>query len=81
MLFGGVLIAILVKYTFPYHWSWLECLLFGAVLGATDPVAVAAILSEVGPRRLLQAELSHLSFHKPSEAFTIHKSSFKIVPP
>lgn len=38
---------MLVKYTFPYNWSWVECLLFGAIFGATDPVAVVAVLKEV----------------------------------
>lgn len=49
VLLGGFLTALLVRYTFPYHWSWLQCLLFGSVLSATDPVAVAAVLSEVRP--------------------------------
>ena len=47
VLIGMGLTAVLVKYTFPYNWSWIQCLLFGGVLSATDPVAVAAILSEV----------------------------------
>ena len=44
---GMGLTAVLVKYSFPYNWSWIQCLLFGGVLSATDPVAVAAIMSEV----------------------------------
>ncbi len=47
VLFGASLTAVLVKYTFPYSWSWVECLLFGAVFSATDPVAVVAVLKEV----------------------------------
>ncbi len=39
--------AVLVKYTFPYDWSWVESLLFGAMFSATDPVAVVAVLKEV----------------------------------
>lgn len=47
VLFGASLTAVLVKFTFPYDWSWVECLLFGAVFSATDPVAVVAVLKEV----------------------------------
>ena len=42
------MLAVLVYYTFPYDWSWVECLLFGAAFSATDPVAVIAVLREVG---------------------------------
>lgn len=42
-----LLIALCAKYAFPYNWSWPECLLFGAMLSATDPVAVVAVLQEV----------------------------------
>ena len=47
VLFGAALLAVLVYYTFPYNWSWVECLLFGAIFSATDPVAVVAVLKEV----------------------------------
>lgn len=43
---GASLTAVLVKYTFPYNWTWVECLLFGSVFSATDPVAVVAVLKE-----------------------------------
>ncbi len=42
-----MLTAVLVKYTFPYNWNWVESLLFGAMFSATDPVAVVAVLKEV----------------------------------
>ncbi|KAK9791813.1 hypothetical protein WJX73_006506 [Symbiochloris irregularis] len=45
---GTALLAVLVKYTFPYNWRWVECLLFGAAFSATDPVAVIAVLREAG---------------------------------
>eukprot|EP01065_Artemidia_motanka_P005821 TRINITY_DN1281_c0_g2_i2.p1 TRINITY_DN1281_c0_g2~~TRINITY_DN1281_c0_g2_i2.p1 ORF type:complete len:1553 (+),score=505.99 TRINITY_DN1281_c0_g2_i2:43-4701(+) len=31
-----------------YDWNWYACLLFGTILSATDPVAVVALLKELG---------------------------------
>eukprot|EP01062_Namystynia_karyoxenos_P068644 TRINITY_DN6352_c0_g1_i1.p1 TRINITY_DN6352_c0_g1~~TRINITY_DN6352_c0_g1_i1.p1 ORF type:complete len:1565 (+),score=487.12 TRINITY_DN6352_c0_g1_i1:71-4696(+) len=37
------------KYVFTkYKWNWYACLLFGTILSATDPVAVVALLKELG---------------------------------
>ncbi len=47
VVIGTALTAVFVKYVFPYNWTWLESLLFGAMLSATDPVAVIALLHEV----------------------------------
>ena len=52
VLIGAALTAVMVKYTFPYNWTWVESLLFGAMFSATDPVAVVAVLKEVSPYRL-----------------------------
>ncbi len=36
-----------------WQWAWMPALLFGALISATDPVAVVALLREVGaPKRL-----------------------------
>jgi NhaP-type Na+/H+ or K+/H+ antiporter len=38
---------------FDWHWGWIAALSFGALASATDPVAVVAILRELGaPKRL-----------------------------
>ena len=49
----GVLISTFclgaaLKLTFPYQWSWKMSLLLGGLLSATDPVAVVALLKELG---------------------------------
>jgi NhaP-type Na+/H+ or K+/H+ antiporter len=35
-----VIVAVVYKYAFPYGWSWVQSFLFGAIISATDPVAV-----------------------------------------
>lgn len=53
VLAGTCLVALIGFYVFPYSWSWPLAMTFGSILAATDPVAVSALLSEVGaPPRL-----------------------------
>jgi NhaP-type Na+/H+ or K+/H+ antiporter len=53
VLAGTVLTALIAYYIFPYGWSFNLAMTFGSILSATDPVAVAALLEEVGaPPRL-----------------------------
>ena len=44
MLLQVVLIALVGMITFPYNWGWVESLMLGAILSATDPVAVIALI-------------------------------------
>ncbi|POC51571.1 peptidase, partial [Vibrio vulnificus] len=57
----GLMLAIwltaeLVAWVLPEHWqwSWALCLMFGALISATDPVAVVALLKEVSSRKRLE---------------------------
>jgi Na+/H+ antiporter len=55
MLLSTGLTALAALYIAPAHWQWsgLEALVFGALISATDPVAVVALLREMGaPKRL-----------------------------
>lgn len=40
VLVGTSLTALFTVYTFPYNWDWATALTFGAMMSATDPVAV-----------------------------------------
>eukprot|EP01064_Diplonema_japonicum_P018334 TRINITY_DN2702_c0_g1_i1.p1 TRINITY_DN2702_c0_g1~~TRINITY_DN2702_c0_g1_i1.p1 ORF type:complete len:1161 (+),score=205.37 TRINITY_DN2702_c0_g1_i1:36-3518(+) len=48
------LTAVLCRFLFTtagvgvYDWSWVTCILYGAIVSATDPVAVVALLKELG---------------------------------
>lgn len=53
MLAGTVLTALVAFYIFPFGWSFNLAMTFGSILSATDPVAVAALMEELGaPPRL-----------------------------
>lgn len=53
VLAGTTMTACIGYYIFPYNWSFNLSMTFGAILAATDPVAVAALMNEVGaPPRL-----------------------------
>ena len=54
LIFATFVTAFLVRYLLPWHWNWPICLLFGALISATDPVAVVALLREVSSRKRLE---------------------------
>ncbi|SDJ28180.1 NhaP-type Na+/H+ or K+/H+ antiporter [Ferrimonas sediminum] len=54
LMVAAALTALLVKWAFPWEWSWAVCLLFGTLISATDPVAVVALLKEVSSRKRLE---------------------------
>lgn len=40
--------CLLAIYVFDYGWDWLVGMMFGAIMSATDPVAVVALLKDLG---------------------------------
>ena len=48
VLIGAALMGVIVKYMLPYDWNWNLAMTFGAILSATDPVAVVALLKSAG---------------------------------
>lgn len=58
VLAGTVLTACVGFYVFPYDWSFRLALTFGSILAATDPVAVSALLNEVGAPPRLKMHIS-----------------------
>ncbi|RDH44311.1 cation:proton antiporter [Zooshikella ganghwensis] len=57
LVIATTLTASLAKWMFPWDWSWALCLMFGALISATDPVAVVALLKEVSSRKRLETLL------------------------
>ncbi len=54
LIMAAGLTAVLAYLVFPWSWSWPVCFLFGALISATDPVAVVALLKEVSSRKRLE---------------------------
>ena len=48
LIITTALTAIMARYIFSYDWSWVTAVLFGAIFSATDPVAVVALLKDLG---------------------------------
>jgi NhaP-type Na+/H+ or K+/H+ antiporter len=47
------LVAVVVQELFDYGWDWQTAFCFGSMLSATDPVAVVALLKELGASKRL----------------------------
>lgn len=57
LILAAMATAVLARFLFPWEWSWSLCFLFGALVSATDPVAVVALLKEVSSRKRLETLL------------------------
>ena len=53
VLMGTGVLGTLLYYGLPYDWSYSFSLMTGAILSATDPVAVVALLKELGASKRL----------------------------
>lgn len=53
MLLLKILGINILQFAFPYNWDWKTSLLLGGLLSATDPVAVVALLRELGASKKL----------------------------
>jgi len=53
VLAGTALTAAFARWVLPYDWSWVLCFTFGSILSATDPVAVLALLKDLGASKNL----------------------------
>ena len=51
-------VAALMKLFTGAHASWTECLIFGALISPTDPIAVLEMLRRIGVNRSIEAQLA-----------------------
>ncbi|GAB5358515.1 hypothetical protein AAMO2058_000464900 [Amorphochlora amoebiformis] len=64
-----ILTAVITRYVFPYDWDWPTALTFGAMMSATDPVAVVALLKSVGASKRLATLIEAESLFNDGTAF------------
>ena len=48
VMVGSSIFAVVAHEVLPFNWDWELCLAFGAVMSATDPVAVVSLLNQLG---------------------------------
>jgi len=48
VIMGTAMTGAFAKWVLPYNWGWSACLCFGAILSATDPVAVVSLFGSLG---------------------------------
>mmetsp|Transcript_2950 Transcript_2950/g.4511 ORF Transcript_2950/g.4511 Transcript_2950/m.4511 type:complete len:912 (+) Transcript_2950:73-2808(+) len=79
VLAGTALTALVAYYILPYEWSFDLCMTFGAILSATDPVAVSVLMNELGAPPRLRMHISGESLLNDGSAyvfFTIFRARF-----
>ncbi|XP_077865611.1 sperm-specific sodium:proton exchanger-like [Saccoglossus kowalevskii] len=53
LMVASVLTAVLAMYVFSYEWEFSTAMMFGSIMSATDPVAVVALLKDLGASKQL----------------------------
>jgi NhaP-type Na+/H+ or K+/H+ antiporter len=71
VLVGTALTALVGYYILPYQWSWSAAATLGAILAATDPIAVASVLKTSGASPRLVMHISGESLLNDGSAFTL----------
>ncbi|GAB2283487.1 Son of sevenless 1 [Dionaea muscipula] len=80
----GVLISTFclgsaLKLSFPYNWSWKTSLLLGGLLSATDPVAVVALLKDLGAGKKLSTIIEGESLMNDGSAIVVYQLFYQMV--
>ncbi|XP_057417539.1 sodium/hydrogen exchanger 7-like isoform X2 [Lotus japonicus] len=68
-----------LKLTFPYNWTWKTSLLLGGLLSATDPVAVVALLKELGASKKLSTIIEGESLMNDGTAIVVYTLFYRMV--
>ncbi|KAG5015188.1 hypothetical protein JHK85_021324 [Glycine max] len=74
-----VCLGVVLKLTFPYNWSWKTSLLLGGLLSATDPVAVVALLKDLGASKKLSTIIEGESLMNDGTAIVVYTLFYRMV--
>ncbi|NQY22099.1 MAG: cation:proton antiporter [Campylobacteraceae bacterium] len=78
LIVSTIATAVLIHYLFPWDWNWHLALMFGALISATDPVAVVAILKEVSSRKRLETLIEGESLFNDGTAIVLFTLFFTL---
>jgi len=81
VLINTILTGLLARYVMPtsYEWDWWIALLYGAIVSATDPVAVVSLLKTLGASRRLSTLIEGESLMNDGTAYVIFVILYEIV--
>ncbi|XP_022146361.1 sodium/hydrogen exchanger 8-like isoform X2 [Momordica charantia] len=79
VLISTFLLGSAFKLTFPYNWNWKTSLLLGGLLSATDPVAVVALLKELGASKKLNTIIEGESLMNDGTAIVVYQLFYQMV--
>lgn len=71
--------AMILYYICPFGWSWYLCVIFGSIVAATDPVAVVAILKDLGASPKLTILIVGESLMNDGTAMVLFTLYFKLM--
>ncbi|XP_014507728.1 sodium/hydrogen exchanger 7 isoform X3 [Vigna radiata var. radiata] len=74
-----VCLGVVMKLTFPYNWGWKTSLLLGGLLSATDPVAVVALLKDLGASKKLSTIIEGESLMNDGTAIVVYTLFYRMV--
>lgn len=78
LILSTVLTGVLVKF-FPYDMTWPMVFMFGALISATDPVAVVALLKDVGASKRLSTVIEGESLLNDGVAIVLFMLFYQVV--
>merc|ERR1719191_2669418 len=73
------LTAFFLHWYLPHNWDFLMCLVTGAILCATDPVAVVALLKELGAPPTLTVQIQGESLLNDGTAIVLYQLSYRML--
>merc|ERR1719183_2625975 len=76
---NGFLTALFLWWYIPYDWSFLLSLTTGAILCATDPVAVVALLKELGASPRLTVQIQGESLLNDGTAIVMYSIAYRML--
>ncbi|XP_058731195.1 sodium/hydrogen exchanger 8-like [Vicia villosa] len=79
VVISTVFLGTVLKLTFPYDWSWKTSLLLGGLLSATDPVAVVALLKDLGASKKLSTIIEGESLMNDGTAIVVYTLFYRMV--